>query len=154
MPAQATDISLLEDETTGKLVLNGEIKGLCVGSFQAVINAPVDAETVYGRRVRERYRGGKRRQGDIWNVVRPSETGSVLKAKLVCSIGDTGVESDGAFLAEGVCESFAVVVIVDAKAGADGGLWIWCEDYADARGNIIFLLGPIAGLSIGLTGGC
>ena len=81
------------------------------------------------------------------------EAGRVFKAIYVGCIADFGGETIGAICVESVYQGLAVVVVVDAGAGADGGLCVRRVDDAQARSKVAFLLRPVSGFVIGFTGG-
>src|ERR1700679_656749 len=130
--SESAHVRFLEGESAGQLVLEGEVEGFCVWRFEAVIHTPVDAEAVRRRAVGERLCGRKRRQGYVRDGIGRREARRVLEAQNVGGVGDSSTNAKGAFLIKGVHERFAVVVVIQAGTGADGGTGVWRPNYPNA----------------------
>src|ERR1700761_2703703 len=118
-----------------------------------VIDAPVDTEAVDGCGKREGLLG--RRGSPGWNVgngVRAGKARSVEKTEQVRRVRRSRAQPKGAFLVKRVDQRFAVVVIVDARAGANRGFRVRGKDHPEARGQIRLLLRPISWPAIRLAG--
>ena len=153
MAPQAADVSFLEGESAGEKVLEREVEGLGIRGFDVVVHAPVDGEA-FGRRAEGECLGGREgRQRNVGQVVRAGKARIVLVAILVGRVGDAGSEAVGANIVKGVDEGLAVVVVIHTGAGTDGGSGIGGVNHADARGEVLFLLGPVCGRVVGVAGG-
>src|SRR5579863_211514 len=157
MAAKASHVRRLKSEAL-HLMLNREIEGLRIGSLQPVVDAPGDGEPA--RRTRGRWVGiGLRvclRAGvaDLRQLRARGEAGSCRVIGVAIDrvntgwVGNGGADAVGTFPIEDIDQRLAKVIVVDARAGTDGGAAVGRVGEGKARREVILRLRPESGLVV------
>src|SRR3984885_2154754 len=153
MSSHASDIRGLQGESAGQEPLHRGIDRFRIRSLDLIAETPGDEERAIRvgptrNGVGEGYWVGRRRAHiDVRQVIDAGEAWGGTPVVCAGGVFQLCAETKGSGVGEGIHDALAEVIVVHAKAGADGGFAVRRVCDREARGEVQLLLRPVAGLA-------